>query len=353
MVPKRSPINQKLNLFAKAQRSTQEWVQLSIGLLISLLCVGLIVWLVDLGEVWLALQRTNYRLLVVTTLLLLLFLFLRALRWRLLLQKKAGLGFLINIQNIGYMLTMILPFRLGDVARIVLAASAKKVSVGQSASTLVVERLLDLLFFLVIFPFLLSSVPTLPPSLVPAVRTLGILSLIGVAILIVAANRPRIVINLIHRIRVLNRFETFVASLLDGLWALTSPGPALKLLFWSILIWLPIFGSFWITLRATFLEVPLIQVAFTVCIAAFGVAIPSSPGQIGVFHATLFFALATILRYPESQVVTFALLYHTLQFILYIFLGGIALIMTGNSWRDIFRTTRQNSETPQHNLDQT
>ena len=95
---------------------------------------------------------------------LLAFMILRAVRWRFMLnsgREAAGrtpYRQVFHVQNIGYMLNNLLPFRLGDVARAVLIGNVPPVTISQGLSTMVAERVLDLLFMVVLFPFTLAAV---------------------------------------------------------------------------------------------------------------------------------------------------------------------------------------------------
>ncbi len=73
---------------------------------------------------------------------------LRAARWRILLgplKKDVGYYNLISTISIGYMVTMLLPGRLGEVLRPVLLAGREKISKGGAIATILLERLMDAL----------------------------------------------------------------------------------------------------------------------------------------------------------------------------------------------------------------
>jgi hypothetical protein len=92
---------------------------------------------------------------------------------------------------------------------------------------------------------------------------------------------------------------------------------------------------------AVHLEPTWVMAAFVVCAAAFSVAAPSSPGQVGVFHAGVIFALANILGQPEAQAASFAFLYHAIMIIVMTTMGLIGLLATGATFRHVIDTTRQ------------
>src|SRR5262249_37768232 len=70
---------------------------------------------------------------------------LRAARWRILLgplKKQIGWYNLVSTISIGYMVTMLLPGRLGEVLRPVLLAGREEIRSGGAIATILLERLM-------------------------------------------------------------------------------------------------------------------------------------------------------------------------------------------------------------------
>lgn len=327
----------------KEEKQSSLW----IGTAVSLACIALILWLVDPQEVLEALRVAQYSYLALCAALMVLFLALRAVRWRVLLDNQVSWTQTFHIQNIGYMLSMLLPFRLGDVARAVLIGNVPPLTIGRGASTMVVERLLDLLFFVVLLPFTVAGLPTVPENIRTAALVSGIIALFGIVVLVVAANQRPLVLRLSAAVlgrtplRQPERLTHQVDELLKGLNSLTQWGTGLRLLLWSVILWLPVLAAYYLVLRSVGLEVTPLTAAFITCVAAFSVAAPSSPGQIGVFHLAVTAALTEILGQPEGPAVSFAILYHTTQFLLFILIGLIALPSTGTTFQQTIQSARQ------------
>ena len=154
---------------------------------------------------------------------------------------------------------------------------------------MVVERLLDMMFIVALLPFTLVTVDTLPTGLRQGALAIGIVAVIGIVILIVAANLRGFFTKLAEKIFNLISFldtETWtrrVDDLLKGLDSLTRLKDGLILLLLSILVWLPIIFAYQMSLQAVGLEVTTGMAAFVVCAAALSIAAPSSPGGVGVF----------------------------------------------------------------------
>jgi uncharacterized protein (TIRG00374 family) len=332
-----------------SQRRLHFW----LGIVISIVCLAAILLFIKPADILEALKHTQFGWMALAAIALILFMVLRAVRWRFLLNSGLDSGVrlpyptVFHIQNIGYMLTNILPFRLGDVARAVLIGNVPPMTISRGLSTMVAERVFDLAFIVILFPFTLSVVGNLPPEVKTAFRLVGVLSLTATGLLIAAANQRsragRLATTMLARIPVLetNAWARRLDDLLLGLNALTRLKDALFLLFLSVLVWLPIVASYYFGMRAVNLEPTILQAAFVVCIAAFSVTAPSSPGQVGVFEAGVTFGLAGILGLPEAQSASFAFLYHAMNFLTIGILGVIGIISTPATFGSVIDSTRE------------
>lgn len=326
----------------KPQQRLQFW----LGIAVSLVCLVAIFVIIDPVEIWLALQTANYGYLVISALGITIFLFIRAIRWRFMLNNQAPYTQILHIQNIGYMLTNILPFRLGDVARAVLIGNVPPITLPQGISTMVVERVLDMLFFATLLPFVLAQLETFPPEFRTASQVAGILAITAIIILVIAANqRPlaqRLATAILDRIPFMDTtaWVKRLDEILQGLSSLTRLKDGLILIFLSIVVWIPIFIAYHTSLLAAQLQPSLVMTAFVVTAAAFSVAAPSSPGQVGVFHAAVIFALTEGLNQPEAQSASFAFLYHAVNFLMTVLLGIIGISRIGATFSNVVASTR-------------
>lgn len=331
------------------EKRTQFW----LGIIISALCVLIILWLIEPAEIATALRTANYAYLAACALGIILFLIFRAIRWRLMLDNDVSWAQTFHIQNIGYMLGMLMPFRLGDLARAILIGNVPKMSFSRGATTMVVERILDLLFFVVLLPFTLSSIERLPEPLQTGATISGLIGLFAIGLLIVAANqRPfvnRLATAVLDRIPFMQTEQWLkqVNYILDGLNKLTNWRDGLLLIFWSIMIWLPILAIYYLVMLSVGLTVTPLAAALVTCIAAFSVAAPSSPGQIGVFHLAVIAALTELLNQPENPATAFAILYHTTQFLVFIIMGLLGLFGAGTTFRHVISVARSWRQTNQ------
>lgn len=325
----------------ESEKQRGSW-QLWLGLLIGVASLAAVfVFYARPDEIVDSLRRIQPGYLILSISGILAFLALRAVRWRFMLNNAVPYRQVFHIQNIGYMLSQLLPFRLGDVARAVLIGSVPPVTIPWGLSTMVVERLLDMLFIVVLLPFTLSGITNLPDWMRSFALASGFTALAGIVILIIAANRRERALKLVDSI--LARFLPFLnrerwvnlaGEILIGLNSLSSLRDGLVLVTLSIAIWIPIVVAYYTTMLAVNLQPTWIMASFVVCAAAFSVAVPSTPGQIGPFH----FAVITALQLygqPTAESASFAFVYHLLNIVVLVVVGVIGVFSTGTTFRHV------------------
>ena len=116
-------------------------------------------------------------------------LFTRGIRWWMLLSRRLPMSQAAHMVNIMFMGNQ-LPMRLGEVARGVLANRAG-VPLVTSATSIVVERLIDTLVVVMLIVLSLSQLPDAPPQVNETAAAAGIAALTGFLLLLVLASAPQ------------------------------------------------------------------------------------------------------------------------------------------------------------------
>ena len=260
----------------------------------------------DLESVLQTLRSAHYGWILASVVPLMVSHLLRALRWRYLLDPiKRGIGLrnLFSGVMVGYFFNNILP-RAGELARPYALAKLESIPKGAAFGTIVVERIMDTVSFLVLV-LLLPLIYRGPldetfPWLARAGATVGAITGALLLLLVVLMFRRDWTDRLL---RVLTRLlpsgaartvERLLHSFLDGFLFLKHPRMFLTIGMLSVLIWalygLMSYGAF---LAFAQTEALGLRAAFVVlAIASIGVAIPT-PGATGTYHA---FASQTLIR---------------------------------------------------------
>jgi len=314
--------------------------KLWLGLLVSIVALVLAVLGIDLRLVVETLAQAEYVYLIPATVAELAYLVSRAVRWRLLLGPQVGLARSFWVTNVGYLVSNVLPFRLGDPARAVVIGRSGKVSTAAALSTVVVERVLDMLMVVLLLagvtPFLYKGKRSVSfvsgvGSAIGAGLVAGSAALAALAVLLLLAFRPdwgrravRRVLGWVPRLDS-GRWARAFDGLFEGLAPLRSGRRGLALLAWSVATWAFVVAYYWALMRAFLSRPPALAAPFLVSVVGLGMAVPSSPGAVGVFHAVARYGLTVPFGVPVDQAVTIAFGIHAFQYVTMCLLGLVGL----------------------------
>ncbi|MBN1399380.1 MAG: flippase-like domain-containing protein [Anaerolineae bacterium] len=316
--------------------------RLIIGILISLLFLYLAVRNLQWDELWQLFRQARYVYLLPALLLLVLINWTRAYRWRLLMYPDTHLALarVYRFVNIGYFFNNILPAKAGEVVRAYLVGRLIEGGIGQALSTLLIERLLDVLTVVLLLVTLIPFVE-LPAWAVRGGLLFGMGAIAGTTVLIVLSRFGDRGVNwvwrIIGRIPIVGhaKLKTALQNLVNGFGVLTRgqllPGIAAS----SVLIWLG-YATFNYTLMAAFrmTYLPFTAAALVLCATGFSMVIPSSPGAMGVFEWAAVQALA-VYGVAESPAFGYALGLHVYTNIALIVFGLVGFAREGLSYAQI------------------
>ncbi len=323
------------------------------GLLISLVMLVLVLHDVDLNRVRLALTQADYGYVIPAAIILALSLLTRAVRWRVLLSWRLPLRHAFSILSISYLLNGTLPFRMGEVARLFLTTRVPQpVSAFTTLSSIVVERLFDVLIVIGMLGIVLAVLPV-PGTIVAAGLALGVTSLGGLVALILVARYParafRILAWMERPLPFLRRWplERYLGRFLDGLAVLTSWRSGLLAISWSLISWgLSVAAGY--VLMAAFFPQPSWTVAlFFVAMASLAITVPYAPGAVGTFEAAVVLALSlTGYNQPEGSAVAFAIVLHVMNTSVHSLAGIAGLLHEGVTLGQVMRGAQDVSAPP-------
>jgi glycosyltransferase 2 family protein len=254
-------------------------------------------------------------------------------RWRTLFHPDEGrvsFGLLFSALMISY---IPLPLRTGEVARGVIASARSGMPAPRVFSTILVEKVLDVLTLLLLLGISLPFVG-LPKE------TQGSAALLGVGVLVVAlvllglVLKPDIARSLVRLVaaRLPSRFgpriEQATDHALQGLAPLSNPPVALRLGLWSLATWGVNSVTVYLMLLAFNLTVTPMAAVVLVVVTNLSMAVPSAPGYIGPFELAVV-AVLSALGQPKEVTQTFAIVYHFIGLAPVALMGVIAAIQQG------------------------
>lgn len=303
-------------------------LRLVVGVAVSLLCLYLALRAVDLGKLAAAYRGANYAYLAPAAALTILINWARAYRWRLLMHPhdRQPASRLFSIVNIGYLFNNILPAKAGEVVRGYLAGRLLPGGTAQALSTLLVERLLDVLTVVLLLVGLLPFV-ALPRWVVSGGLLFGLAAALGTAALVALARLGDRGLDwawrFLGRLPGVGhaRVRAALAHLLVGLRVLTVGRLLPGIVLWSLVIWLAYVLLNYIVMGAFHLaRLTPLAAATVVCATGLSMVVPSSPGAFGPVEGATLLAL-DIYGVGESQAFAYAFGQHAFNTVVLILLG--------------------------------
>lgn len=281
-----------------------------------------------------ALREMDGRFLVPAVASTLLSYYLRAWRWKLLLEteKDASMRNLFHATTIGYMANNLLPARIGELVRVYVLGEREGIDKGTVFASLVLDRLFD--GFSVLCILLLTLFTLRLPGDDGGVRTALVtggyltvaayLTVLGFLILLKrrTAATLRFAGKLLKPLpaRVSEKVVPLLDSFIGGIRLSSRPGNLAGLAISSVLIWLFAVWPIDLALRSFDVVLPLTASLFIMVLLVVAVMLPASPGYIGTYHYACFKAL-TFYGVSGEQAMAVALVIHALNFFPITFLG--------------------------------
>ena len=342
----------------------------AVGLLLLILAVRGVSW----SQVRSALAKANFPLLAVALGTVLLTTLAKAARWRLLFPQgynRPGLSKLFSVLLIGQTVNAILPARLGEIARAYLIGEIEGVDKALALSTVIVEKALDALMLLLLIALVFAFMP-LPAWLGRSGILVSGLLAVAVGLLLVGVYRAQWIRNcskgipstglrtsakspllawiwrlvlslalssrrcteglskesrlskkgrpsrldrLLSWIPGIRRFdlERRISTITAGSSALFQRDAALQLVGWSVFTWSMAALTNYLTFLALGIEAPFLAALLLLAALHLGVAVPSSPGRIGVFHYICILSLS-LFSVDRNLALSYGLVLHLIVF---------------------------------------
>jgi uncharacterized protein (TIRG00374 family) len=296
--------------------------KLLIGILISIVFLYLAFRKVDYVELWEALKGANYWYILPNVVLVVLSMWMRAIRWKFMVNpiKKVGMGSLFSSVMIGFMANNVLPARLGEFIRAYSLGSKEKMSRSATFATIMIERIFDGFSLLFILWLSLLMYPEFPGWVKKASNLFLLMNIATLGFLVLIEVKRELAVkffNLVFRIlpsSLSSRGSEIVEKFISGLAVFRNIPSLLWILGWSILIWVMVGISNYFIFLA-FDQTPAIFASFILLgIVSLAVMLPSSPGFVGTFHYACV-ASFVILNLNEAVSRPFSIVLHASQYI--------------------------------------
>lgn len=329
-----------------------------IGFAISFFFLYLAFRRIDYRVLLESMREANYLYLTPVVVIIFANMALRALRWGYLLNpiKKIGFPSLFAGIIIGFMANNVLPARMGEIVRAYVIGRSERISKSSSFATVVVERLFDGFTVLGILLAVLVFIH-LPPGNIyfkQGLRAAGYVSvaLYGVTFMILFIIKKRTnwflrFASLLVRpfsSRLTEQGISNILSFKEGLISVESLKTLVVTFVYSLLVW----GVFAYAIYLAGLSFGLklsvaasLMVLVAICLA---MIIPSTPGFIGTYHASVTYALI-LYNVPLEKALGLSIVFHATNYIPITLAGFLYLWRHHLSLKGIREEEKGHSET--------
>lgn len=318
--------------------SSRRKVQILAGLLISGVFLYATFRTVSLAHVAEAISRSRPQWLWTALIFIVLAYVLKIARWLMMLRSLgATIGFREAAPAFlgGVALNNVLPFRAGDIIRVLAFQRFTGVPPSGQMGSLVLERLMDLLVLTGILFATLSfwHVAVLDSNVLSGLRLLAIAAVVGVLTFLLAPLQIRLAVRwLERRIPRLRQIGEALLRLSNAVSTLSRPAFLVRILLLSSAAWLAEGGAYFAVGRALGVATEPQMALLTLSVGTLATTIPSSPGYVGTFH---FFVARVVSSFGASRVAAtaYAVLIHALLWLTTTTSGFLAMAASGLGFR--------------------
>ena len=289
---------------------------------------------VDFSLMWEAFTKVNYGFVLLAVPVMFFSHFLRALRWRYLMDpiKRVDLASLFSALLIGYMANILMPAHLGELLRAYVLGKKRGVSASSTFATIVVERIIDVLALLLLMVFAVFVYPF--PDWINKAGYAMLIGTVGLFVFLILLKKYFAFFERFVRLflkplpkKLQEKLGRGIRSFVLGLVPLRSAWDYPVVAVLSVVIWACYGFIIHLVLYAfdfvSVYHLPWSTSLIVLVVTTIGIVVPSSPGYVGTYHWLCQISLA-MFGVPAGPALSFAILTHGVNF-LPVLIAGLIL----------------------------
>ncbi len=320
-----------------------KWLKIvrTASLAIILAVFGMMLFFADLGKIAQAFIGIKWGWAIWVPVLNLANTFVEGLRLAIILlplTERFDLRNCFNSTLVGILGNIMLPLRLGDGARAYYISKAESLALSSSLSALMLDRIADFLSFFVIMAITAALYP-FPPSIKKMGMIAGLLFVIAILeIFALAGLGSHIGGNSAGKIR--RRVAAEISNFLNGFAVMLNAGLLFPIIIASALSWLMRASMIWFMFQAFSLNLPLIATPITLILLNFGIAVVSTPANLGGFELAIVGALSQLFSVEIEIALSYAAALHVIEVAPMVAFGTIFLWLEGFKTFEVLKTAK-------------
>ena len=302
------------------------------GLVISAAALWFVLQTIDVGESVEVIGRAEPAWLLAIVGVVAVQAVLRAWRWSILIParedgSRPSAIRLLPPMLAGYLGNAVLPARLGEPMRAVIASRREGIGTTEALGSVLVERLVDIAV-LAIVGFVAALAVAGPAWTIQLLGLAAAVGIAGMVVLLTVGLEP--VLRLADRLGLGTRpaVRNVAARFVATLGGTSRRGPLLAAAAISVVAWMLDAGSFWLAAHAVGVDLPYVAAAVVSGVSVLGTAVPSAPGYVGTFELAAA-GTAGALGVASSQALAMAIVVHVMTLVPPAVAGAVSLAAMG------------------------
>jgi uncharacterized protein (TIRG00374 family) len=273
-------------------------------------CFGYSLWDVDITRLRAVFNNYSFGLLIAAQLYVLVALLPSAFRIRFLSQKRANLIESIEALFLGLGVNNMLPLKLGEVAKAIFLQKNVKMPLAEGLNIVFWERFSDLNALLILAGISITIFMKKSPLFLVL---FGIVA--GIWCFLLIHKRGLKIIEKVSLVINLGRWQRFINEFLSHIKDCLQARFLLILAAHTVVVWIFLVSILYVIIwYVSGLNLSFGQILIVVIMSSLGMSVPSLPGAIGVYEASIVVAL-TYFGVAKEEALAAAIILHLMQYI--------------------------------------
>ena len=308
------------------------------GLLISGFAIWFVLQSINVGEAVEVIGRAHPAMLLAIIGVVAVQSLVRAWRWSILVPARRDGSRISAIRLVppmlvGYLGNAVLPARLGEPMRAVIAARRERIGTTEALGSVLLERLVDIAM-LALVGFIAAVVVAGPAWTIQLLGVAAAVGLVGMAVLLTIGLEPLIRLADLLGLARRRRLREIAGRFMATLGGRSQRGPLLAAAGLSMVAWILDAGSFWLAGQAVGADLSYLAVMVVSAVSVLGTAVPSAPGYVGTFELAAA-GTATALGVPGPEALAMAVVVHVVTLLPLALAGAVSLVGMGTSLGEV------------------
>ena len=313
-----------------------KWIKLFISIGVSIIGLHYSFNNVDLNELLFYLSSSNFTLILLGMILLVLSVLLRAIRWKMIIEsiESIKINKLFSATMIGYFGNAVFPFRMGELLRAFALSKDAKIETSTAFGSILLERIIDMLglvFTMIIF----GSLFPFSGYSKKIMFYVAFVTLLILAIIILLSLKQSSLIKFVENFPGYRKITKLIKSILDGLTSIRDFKKSWKIIISTLLIWGIYFLITWLVSLSLGVGLDWIGVGVTLIFTSLAIALPAAPSAVGTYHAAAIYVLTELFLLDRSIAQSFAVVLHAVGLFPLISIGALFFIKSSVVLGDI------------------